>query len=58
MKNTNVKKTAIKNVMRLLNPMSGLMQCRICGFRHWASLREDGKFYRGSWQCEHGCKRD
>ena len=44
--------------MKLIEASSGLMECRVCGFRHCASLqsgldRADGitRYYRGSWQC-------
>ena len=45
-------------VMRLVNPNTGKMECRICGAEHWANVRPDsnGQFYRGSWQCRFGCK--
>ena len=52
-----------KKVMRLVNSNSGLMECKVCGQEHWASLqsgseRADGvtRYYRGSWQCSNGCK--
>ncbi len=46
-------------VMRLLNESTGLMECKVCGARHFANLRprsEGGGYYRGSWQCQNGCK--
>jgi hypothetical protein len=45
-------------VMRLLDPHTGLMECQVCGLRHFASIKPDsgGQYYRGSWQCHHGCK--
>jgi len=47
-----------KKVMRLLDPNTGLMECKICGARHWANIKPDsgGKYYRGSWQCQNGCR--
>ncbi|MFQ6023996.1 MAG: hypothetical protein ACE5NW_14855 [Acidiferrobacterales bacterium] len=47
-----------KKVMRLLDPFTGLMECKVCGTRHAALIRPDsgGKYYRGSWQCLNGCK--
>lgn len=45
-----------KKVMKLLDPSSGLMECKICGARHNANLKEGGKFTRGAWQCRNGCK--
>jgi len=47
-----------KKVMKLLDPKTGLMECRVCGARHCANIKPDsgGRYYRGSWQCENGCK--
>src|SRR5665647_1023919 len=47
-----------KKIMKLIDPNTGRMQCRICGDEHYASLkpRSNGNYYRGSWQCRHGCK--
>ena len=45
-----------KKVMKLLDPDTGLMQCKVCGNRHIANLRQGGYYYRGSWQCQNGCK--
>lgn len=47
-----------KKVIVLLDPNTGLMECKICGSRHWANIRpgSNGKYYRGSWQCQNGCK--
>jgi len=47
---------ATKKVMRLLDPMTGLMECKVCGARHLANLRSGGYYCRGSWQCRFGCK--
>lgn len=51
-----------QKVMKLIDERSGLMECKVCGKKHLASLqagvdRADGitRFYRGSWQCENGC---
>ena len=46
-----------KKVMKLINISTGEMKCKICGARHFASVKPDsgGKFYRGSWQCQNGC---
>lgn len=48
----------MKGSMKLIDASSGLMECRICDSRHYASLqsghdRADGvtRYYRGSWQC-------
>lgn len=55
----NMKKATPK-VMKLIDKYSGLMECRICGSLHIASIEAgtNGNFYRGSWQCVHGCKLD
>ena len=47
-------------VMRLIDKFSGLMQCKICGAKHWAMSKPDsgGKYYRGVWQCLNGCKME
>lgn len=52
-----------KKVMRLIDERTGLMVCKVCGAKHWASLqsgvdRADGRtnYYRGSWQYQNGCK--
>lgn len=44
--------------MKLIDASSGLMECRVCGSPHYASLqsgylRADGvtNYFRGSWQC-------
>jgi len=48
----------MKGPMKVLNDHTGLMECRICSSRHYASIqsgldRADGKtsYFRGSWQC-------
>jgi hypothetical protein len=45
------------NVMKLLDPGTGLMECKVCGATHLANIRPQsgGQFYRGSWQCQNGC---
>ena len=47
-----------KKVMKLIDVNTGKMQCKVCGAIHWASVRpqSNGNFYRGSWQCQNGCK--
>jgi hypothetical protein len=51
----------MKGPMKLIDASSGLMECRVCGSRHFASLqsgseRADGvtRYFRGSWQCSDG----
>jgi hypothetical protein len=48
----------MKGPMKLIEASSGLMECRVCGSRHYASVqsgseRADGvtRFYKGSYQC-------
>jgi hypothetical protein len=45
-------------VMKLLDKNTGLMECKVCGVRHTANIKPDsnGKYYRGSWQWQNGCK--
>jgi len=52
-----------KKVMKLIDPKTGLMVCKVCGAKHYAQIqsgadRADGisNYYRGSWQCQNGCK--
>jgi len=45
-----------EKIMRLLDPETGLMECKICGARHHAQIRPGGHYYRGNWQCRNGCK--
>lgn len=46
--------------MKLIDPQTGEMQCRVCGHTHHGKLEPGtgGKFYRGTWQCPHGCKKE
>jgi hypothetical protein len=47
-----------KKIMRLLDPYTGRMECKICGAEHLARIKPNsgGHYYRGSWQCQHGCQ--
>jgi len=47
-----------KKVMKLVDGHTGRMICRVCGSEHYASIKSqsDGRYYRGSWQCQYGCK--
>lgn len=45
-----------RRVMRLLDPMTGRMECKVCGAEHLASLAGGGHYKRGSWQCRYGCR--
>ncbi|MCJ7444717.1 MAG: hypothetical protein MUO26_09350 [Methanotrichaceae archaeon] len=49
-----------KKVMKLLDASTGLMECKVCGAQHSANIKPDsgGNYYRGSWQCQYGCKLD
>ncbi len=45
-------------VMKLIDPGTGKMECKVCGAVHWANIKPQsgGRYYRGSWQCQNGCK--
>ena len=47
-----------EKVMKLIEPHTGRVECKVCGAEHWANVRpqSNGRFYRGSWQCVNGCK--
>ena len=47
-----------KKLGELLDPRTGLMECKVCGKRWLANIKSGGKYYRGSWQCPNGCKLD
>jgi hypothetical protein len=42
--------------MKLIDPITGKIECRICGVKHCANIRSNGggAYYRVSWQCQHG----
>ena len=42
-------------VMKLINHRTGLMECIICGARHYAAISTGGYFKKGTWQCINGC---
>ena len=45
-----------KKMMKVIDPSSGLMECKVCGSRHYSDLRPNsvgGGYYRGSWQCQY-----
>jgi len=44
-----------KDVMRLLDRSLGLMECRVCGHRHFLALGDDD-YVRGAWECQNGCE--
>ena len=43
---------------RLLDPSTGLMECKACGRRWCANLKHGGHYIRGSWQCPEGCTEE
>lgn len=43
-------------VMKLIDPYSGKMRCRVCGSVHYANLKRGGGYYYGSWQCIYKCR--
>jgi hypothetical protein len=47
-----------RKVMKLVNPYTGEMVCKVCGSQHFASIKPscNGHYYRGSWQCINHCK--
>lgn len=45
-----------RKVMKLIDPSTGMMECKVCGNIHVANLRRGGYYVRGSWQCVNGCK--
>lgn len=49
---------ATPKVMKLMDPYSGRMECKVCRSYHYASRKTgDGRhFYRGSWQCVNKCR--
>lgn len=49
---------ATPKVMRLIDPSTGLMECKVCGSNHTANIKpnSNGNFYRGAWQCINGCR--
>lgn len=44
-----------KGTMKLIDQNTGKMECRVCGRIHFANLQPGGSYFRGSWQCTHGC---
>src|SRR5258708_5455953 len=50
------KQMATPKVMKLIDSCTGMMECKVCGARHCASLKHGGGYRRGSWQCVNGCR--
>jgi hypothetical protein len=61
-KNSTIRNSHIRYIekqpMELINEYIGEMKCKVCGAIHLASIkpRSNGRFYRGAWQCQNGCK--
>lgn len=47
-----------KKAMELIDAESGKMKCKVCGAEHIANVQLGGKFKRGAWQCQNGCKEE
>jgi hypothetical protein len=47
----SIPSSTIKKPMKLIDSHTGLMECIVCGSRHFASIQSGGRYYRGSWQC-------
>jgi len=45
-----------KEVMRLLDRSLGLMECKVCGRRHFAGLGDGSHNVRDAWRCQNGCE--
>jgi len=46
-----------KSIMRFVDETTGLMECPVCGARHFALLARGGKRRRGYKMCPKGCER-
>ena len=43
-----------RGTMKLVEPETGRMECKVCGSHHYASRKPNrfgGGWHRGSWQC-------
>jgi len=40
-----------RGTMKLVDPYTGRMECRVCGAHHYASRKRGGGWCRGAWQC-------
>jgi hypothetical protein len=47
---------SMPKVMKLVDPHTGHMQCKLCGSEHFANLKHGGGYMRGSWRCVNGCR--
>lgn len=50
------KKKATPKVMKLVDRHNSILECKVCGGTHQAMTKPGGGFYRGAWQCSHGCR--
>ena len=43
----------MSKVMKLINPYTGEMECKVCGGTHFSAIEPGtgGRFKRGCWQC-------
>jgi hypothetical protein len=46
-----------KTVMKLIDGRTGLMECTVCGSRHYASVHHGGGYRRGSFMCQNKCEK-
>lgn len=51
-------KKATPKVMKLIEPSTGKMECKVCGSIHLANIKpnSEGLSFRNSWQCKNGCR--
>jgi hypothetical protein len=49
----SISASTMKRPMKLIDPNTGLMECGVCGSRHFANIKphSGGRFYRAAWQC-------
>jgi hypothetical protein len=47
-----------KEVMKLVDPSTGLLECLVCGEKRHAVMKPgaDGKFLPENWECVNKCK--
>jgi hypothetical protein len=46
-----------KTVMKLIDGRTGLMECTVCGSRHYANVQRSGGYKRGSFMCQNRCEK-
>jgi hypothetical protein len=46
-----ISASTFKKPMKLIDPYTGKMECRVCGSEHWANLKHGGGYTKGAWQC-------